>query len=263
LAHLKIGVSLPSMGLPLRRALDEVRRLGVSGVEVEAAGDLAPNNLSESGRRELRHLLKSHGLELSALNCPLRRGFDTPDNLQPRIEHVQKVMTQAYELGTSAVIVQAGRIPDKDDDPRTPFLVESLEALGRHGDRVGVVLALETGLEPGETLARFLGRFDTAGLGVHFDPANLLMSGFNIYETARALQGRIVSSHAKDARAANASRAAQEVPLGQGDIDWLYLLGVYEEIAYQGWLAIERDGGANRLADIAAGVRFLRRLIAA
>jgi sugar phosphate isomerase/epimerase len=261
LARLKIGVSLPSMGLPLRRALDEVRRLGVAGVEVEATGDLAPDHLSASGRRELRHLLNSHGLELAALRCPLRRGFDTPDNLQPRIEHAQRVMAQAYDLGTRIVVVQAGRIPDQDDDPRTPFLVESLQALGRHGDRTGAVLALETGLEPGELLARFLGRFDTGGLGVAFDPANLLMCGFNIYECARALHGRIVYSHAKDARSATANRAAQEVPLGHGDIDWMSLLGVYEEIGYRGWLTIEREGGTDRLADVAAGARFLGRLV--
>jgi L-ribulose-5-phosphate 3-epimerase len=261
LSRLKIGVSLSSIDLPLRRALDEARRLSVNGVEVAASGDLAPNNLSESGRREFRHLLKSHGLELAAVTCPLRRGFDTPDNLQPRIEHVQKVMAQAYELGCRVVVVQAGRLPDKDDDPRAPFLIESLEALGRHGDRIGAVLALETGLDAGAALAKFLGRFDSGGLGVNFDPANLLMGGFDVHESARALHGRIVYSHAKDARAAAASRAAQEVPLGQGDIDWLYLLGVYEEIGYQGWLTIERDGGTNRLDDIAAGVRFLRRLV--
>jgi len=258
---LQIGVSLSSLGLPLRRALDEVRRLGVAGVEVEASGDLAPNNLSETGRRAFRHLLKSHGLELTALNCPLRRGLDTPENLQPRIEHIQKVMTQSYELGSGIVIVQAGRIPDKDDDPRLPSLVESLNALGRHGDRIGARLALETGLEPGATLAGFLGRFDSGGLAVNFDPANLLMSGFDIYESARALHGRIVHSHAREARSAAAGRSAQEVPLGHGDIDWLSLIGVYEEIGYCGWLSVARDGGTNRLADVAAGVKFLRRLL--
>jgi sugar phosphate isomerase/epimerase len=258
---LRIGLSLSSLGLPLRRSLDEARRLGAAGVEVEATGDVSPNNLSATGRREFRHLLKSHGLELAALKCPLRRGFDAPDHLQARIEHVQKVMTHSYELGTPVVIVQAGRLPEKDDDPRAPFLVESLNALGRHGDRIGAVLALETGLESGLTMAKFLARFDSGGIGVNFDPANLLMNGFDVYESARALHGHIVHSHARDARSAPASRSVQDVPLGQGDIDWLYLLGVYEEIGYQGWLTIEREGGTNRLADVAAGVKFLRRLV--
>jgi L-ribulose-5-phosphate 3-epimerase len=54
---LKIGIRLESLGLPLRRALAEAARLGVPGVQVDAAGDLSPGELSQSGRREFRHLL--------------------------------------------------------------------------------------------------------------------------------------------------------------------------------------------------------------
>src|SRR5262249_41638737 len=129
------------------------------------------------------------------------------------------------------------------------------------GDRVGAVLALETGLESGAVLRAFLDRFDTGGLGVNLDPANLLLNGFEPCESALALFGRIVHAHARDARTAGASRAAQEVPLGHGDIDWLFFLGVLAEIDYHGWLTIERESGDSRRADVAAGVEFLRRLL--
>ena len=64
---LKIGIRLESFGLPLRRALQESMRLGVSGVQVDAIGDLSPRNLSATGRREFRNLLRTHNLELTAL----------------------------------------------------------------------------------------------------------------------------------------------------------------------------------------------------
>jgi L-ribulose-5-phosphate 3-epimerase len=67
--------------------------------------------------------------------------------------------------------------------------------------------------------------------------------------------------HATDARSAKASRVAQAVPLGHGDIDWMTLLSVLEEIEYRGWVVVEREVGENRLADVAEGVAFLRRLI--
>ena len=57
-----------------------------------------------------------------------------------------------------------------------------------------------------------------------------------------------------------ANRAAQEVPLGAGDIDWLRWVETLTEIDYRGWLVVERESGENRLADVAAGVRFLRRI---
>ncbi len=258
---MKLGVTLESLGLPFRRGLSEARRLGVAGVQVEAAGDLAPDRLTDTGKRELRHLLRSHGLELTALGCPLRHGLDEPANLQPRIDRVRQVMSLSFELGARVVIVQAGRVPDDPADPRTPVMTESLLALGRHGDRVGAALALETGLESGEALKAFLDRLDTGGLGVNYDPANLLMNGFDPVENLAPLKDRIVHTHAKDARRRGASRAAAEVPLGHGDIDWLQYLGTLSALEYRGWVVVERETGADRAADVATGVAFLRRLL--
>jgi sugar phosphate isomerase/epimerase len=259
--RLKIGVRLESLNLPLRCALAEAARLGVTGVQVDTAGELSPNKLSGTGRREFRHLLRAHNLELTALGCPLRRGLDVAEDQQPRIEHVRKVLALSFDLGPRVVVVQAGRVPEESDSPRARLLTEALHALGLYGDRVGAVLALEAGLESGAELAAFLGRFDTGGLGVNLNPANLLIHGFDPYESARALRDRIAHAHAKDARAASPSRAAQEVPLGHGDIDWMKYLAVLEEIEYRGWLTIERETGENRLSDVANGVAFLRRLV--
>jgi L-ribulose-5-phosphate 3-epimerase len=259
--RIKIGVALEAFELPLRAALQEAGRLGVTGVEVAAVGALAPDQLSQTGRREFRHLLRGNNLELTALGCPLRRGLDTPDNQEARLDYIKAVMSLAFDLGPRIVIVQAGHVPEKEDDPRLGLLREALAALGAHGDRVGATLALETGLEAGQTLASFLARFDSGSLAVNYDPANLLLNGFSPYESARALAGRIAHVHARDARKAATSRAAQEVALGHGDIDWMYLLGVLEETAYHGWLTIVRDTGTRRREDVAAGVGFLRRFV--
>jgi sugar phosphate isomerase/epimerase len=262
MSDVKIGIRLESMGLPLRRALQEAERLGVGGVQVDAVGDLAPAALSQTGRRELRHLLRTHNLALTALGCPLRHGLDVPDNLEGRIEHVRTVLSLSADLGPRIVIVQAGRVPGPDDTSgRGALLTEALLALAQHGDRTGTLLALETGLETGEVLGAYLDRFDTGGLGVNLDPANLLLRDFDPYESARALHGKIVHVHARDVRLGGASRLAQEVPLGDGDIDWLRLLGVLEEIAFRGWLTIERETGVPSPGEMAAAVGFLRRFV--
>src|SRR5712692_11444245 len=96
---MKIGVRLESIGLPLRRALAEAERMGVSGIQVDAAGDLSSGSLSHTGRREFLHLLRSHNLELTAFGCPLRHGLDHPDGLDARIEQVKKVMSLSFDLG--------------------------------------------------------------------------------------------------------------------------------------------------------------------
>jgi sugar phosphate isomerase/epimerase len=261
MSRLNLGIRLESLGLPLRRALQEARRLGVAGVQVDAVGDLSPNNLSQTGRREFKNLLRSHDLQLTALGCPLRRGLDTAQDQQPRIEHVRKAMSLSFDLGPRIVVVQAGRIPDDGTDPRAAVLTESLRALGQHGDRTGTRLALETGLESGPTLRKFLDGLDTGGVGVNLDPANLLIHGFDPCASARALHGKIVHAHAKDARTASPSQAAREVPVGHGDVEWLEFLGVLEEVEYRGWLVIEQETGDDRLADVAGSVAFLRRFL--
>lgn len=261
--RLKIGIRLESLGLPLRQGLRKAQQLGVRGVQVDAAGDLSPHNLSQTGRGAFRHLLRSHNLELTALGIPLRRSLDNPEGQQQRIDDIKSVLGLSVDLGPRIATVEFGRIPAQDNDAGAHHLIEPLQALGRHGDRIGAVLALQTGLQSGAMLRAFLDRFDTGGLGVNLDPANLLISGFDPYESARALRNRIVHSNAKDARVSGASHTAQEMPLGQGDIDWLLYLGVLEEIEYAGWVTVERATGDNRIADVAAGIEFMGRYVAA
>jgi sugar phosphate isomerase/epimerase len=258
---MKIGVHLPSLGLPLRRALTETARLGVAGVQIDAAGDLSPGALSQTGRRELRNLLRAHNLELTAIGCPLRRGLDTAEDQQPRLEHVRRVMALSFDLGPHITVVQAGAVPEDANSPQAGLLTEALRDLATHGDRTGVTLALEAGLESGAALAAFLGKFDTGSLAVNLDPANLLLHGFDPYDAVAVLRGRIAHTHARDCRRGSASRTMQEVPVGHGDIDWLRYLEALEDVEYRGWLTVERETGENRLADVAAGVAFLRRLV--
>jgi len=261
MSHLKIAIRLESLNLPLRRALAEAAGLGVAGVQFDAAGDLAPNQLSQTGRRELRHLLRSHNLELMALGCPLRHGLDVAEDQQQRLEYVRNVMALSFDLGPRIVLIQAGRVAAAKDAPPSPLLREALLTLGQHGDRTGTRLALTTGLEPGSVLAAFLDTFDTGSLAVNVNPALLLVHGFDVYESTRALFRRIVHVSARDARQTGAGRLGQEVPLGHGDIDWMRYLSVLEEVEYRGWISVERDSGDNRLADVSNGVDFLRRFV--
>ena len=102
---------------------------------------------------------------------------------------------------------------------------------------------------------------DTGGLAVNYDPANLLMNGFDPLAQLPALGGKIVHVHAKDARSGGASRSTREVPLGHGDVDWLQVLGTLSAMEFTGFVTVEREGGTDRAADVSAGVAFLKRLL--
>lgn len=229
----------------------------MAGIELPSVGELAPANLSQTGRRELRHLLRSQDLHLAALACPLRRGLDEADGQEARLDYVKQTMILSHDLGPRQVVVQAGRMPKTDDEPRAPILREALTLLGRHGDRVGVQLLLEVGTEPPDVLTTYLARFDTGSLGICFNPGNLLRQGQDPIAFLRTAATCLRYVHATDARQVNPG-SAQAVPLGHGDIDWLALLGGLEEIGYRDWLTISEVRG---LAESAAAAAFLQRIL--
>jgi L-ribulose-5-phosphate 3-epimerase len=258
---MRIGVVLESMGVPLRQGLPLAARMGVAGVQVDAAGDLSPDRLTETGRRELRNLLRTYNQELTALNCPFRRGLDAAENQQARIDHARNVLSLAFELGPRVAIVQCPKLPGENEVERANLMREALTALGRHGDRVGAALALEIGLDPPEAVRDYLDTFDVGSLKVNYDPANLLVNGFDPVKGVIPLHRYIAHTHARDARRLTVNRGAQEVPLGAGDIDWLSYVASLTAVEYRAWLTIKRETGVDRIKDVERGVAFLKRMI--
>ena len=55
---IKIAIQLASLRLPFRRALVVANRLGAAAVEIDARGELRPQELGETGLREVRRLLE-------------------------------------------------------------------------------------------------------------------------------------------------------------------------------------------------------------
>ena len=260
--RLKLGIVLEATGLPVRRALHAASELAVRGVRIDAAGDLAPGRLTGTGRREFRNLLRAHDLQPSALNCPLRLGLDAGEDAQERVDHVRSVMRLASDLGCRAVVVPLPKLPNDPESPRAVVLREALRALGSFGDRLGIRLALWAGRDPGDATRDYLAALDTGSVGVNFDPAAFLLAGSDPFAGLTALSGRVVHAHARDVRTA-AGSGGREVPVGTGDVDWAAYVASLAAIGYEGYLVVDREAGAERFADAAAGVRFLRRFVPA
>lgn len=275
MTRFKLGIVAESTGLPVRQALHEAARLGVQGVQFDAAGPLAPESLGDTARRELRTVLKSFSLDLVAVNCPLRTGLDTFDRQHQRIDVVQKAMAFAFDLGCRKLVVPMPAIPpepEKTAEPKSFFtfgtppdrsvtLRETLTALAAFGDRSGVTLCLEAGLDSADKTRDYLATFDTGSLAVCFDPANFIVNGHDPLKSLTALAKVTGHVHARDARRVSASSGPQEVTLGGGDVDWMSFCVSLDIQEYGGSVCVERTGGDDRLAELAAAVRLLRRFV--
>jgi sugar phosphate isomerase/epimerase len=230
-------------GRSIRDQVLEAARLGAKGVVIDAIGDVSPDRLSETGRREIRHLLRSVELSLIALSLPTRRPFDTLDQLDDRLRRAETAFSLAYELGTRLVLARVGAVPPESEAGRREILVGALRELARRADHRGVRLAIETGTEPGDVLASLLAGFDTNGLAASIDPATLLQHDIDPIVTTRALGPWVAHAYANDATTAPAGRqiALHRPGSPSRALDWEEYLGALEEINYRGYLTIWPD----------------------
>jgi sugar phosphate isomerase/epimerase len=225
---------------PARQQIHEAAQLGARGVLLEASGELAPHRLSDTGRREIRHLLKSVELALVALSLPTRRPFDTLDQLDDRIRRADAAFAMAYELGTKTVVVRAGGVPPEDEPDRRERFTTTLRDFGNRAEHRGVRLALETGPEPAEPLKALIETMALPVLAASIDPAAALLTGIDPIASVRTLSAWIVHAYASDA--VHSSRSPAPNPRGfgfpPGALDWEEYLGALEEIGYRGFLTI-------------------------
>lgn len=257
---LKIGIELAGLGLPARQAIRAAADLGADAVEIDARGELAPRNMSETGLRQLRKILTDLRLRVASVSFRTRRGYDTPANLDARVEATKAAMRLAGQIGASTVVNHLGRLPAEDADLADSPLIEVLTDLAHYGNHVGAYLAAETGAESGQQLANLMTRLPDGTIGVDLDPGNLAAGGYSPTEAIEALKTRILHVHATDGFCDLATRRGEHVALGSGSTDFPLLLGKLGEYGYQGYFTIRPYGSPDPRAAAAQAVEYLRKL---
>jgi L-ribulose-5-phosphate 3-epimerase len=282
---MKIGVMVESFRLGLDEGLAAAREIGADGVQIYAVkGQTRPDQLDSRARSALKRRIEGLGLGLPALCGDFGHGFQDASANPARIDDSKKVMDLAMDLGCTVVTTHVGVVPADKANPRYPVIASACEQLGRYGERIGATFAIETGPEPAGVLRAMLD--DVAvpkGIGVNFDPANLVMVlGEDAAESVKTLGPYIVHTHAKDGRHLRAVEDVEalyglkpsptgkplrwgdyleEVPLGDGEVDFDRYLPALRETGFDGYLTIEREVGQNPRKDIEQAMRFLRSKI--
>lgn len=259
---MKVGILTASLPMDTRRALRKAKELGAHGVQLWIVdNDLDPRNLTQSGREEFIAYMASLSLERAAL-CGDIGGFTDPATVDERIARTKQMFELCVDLRTPILTTHIGVVPDDPASREYSDLLGAVRDVAEYAANRGSCLAIETGPESAETLAEFLSRVDSGGAQVNYDPANLVMHGFNPLDGLYVLRDYIVHTQAKDgvARALIDDEKVREMPLGEGDVDFAqYLHILRDELGYSGYLTIERECGSNPVADLAAAVTYLKR----
>lgn len=277
---MKIGVITDCFKKTHAEGICKAAALGLQGVQIYATtGEFSPALTAEE-KANYKKLLQEKGLVVSALCGDMGGyGFEVEADNAERIEQTKKIVDLAVEFSTNVVTTHIGVIPADKSNPRYKVMLDALTECGLYAKEKGVTLAIETGPEKAKTLLAFL-QDTKGGVGVNLDPANFTMvTGQDAVEAVYLLKDYIVHTHAKDGNmldpdqdptdvyhafavggvdALNACSGFQEMPLGEGQVDWDKYLAALKEIGFDGFLTIERECGDDPTADIVMAVDFLR-----
>ena len=274
-----VGVIIDSFRTDIPTAVKKAAEVGAQGIQVYSTrGEMAPENLSQKKRREFVDLVESCGLKISAL-CGDLGGFTDRKINKERIKNSKQILLLAKELGTDVVTTHIGVVPEDPQEERYKVMQEACFELAEYADTLQAHFAIETGPETSLVLKQFLDSMHSRGVAVNLDPANLVMvTGDDPVKAVYNLKDYIVHTHAKDGKqlfykdpeivygvrksVIVTGPSFEEVPLGEGSVDWPNYLAALADIGYKGFLTIEREVGENPEADIRNAVMFLKGLMA-
>ncbi len=274
-----IGVMLDSFRKSPKEALLLAAASGADGIQLYAThGELAPESMDAAARRDFRSRTADAGLKISAVCGDLGCGFANAALNPELIRRSKLIMELAKELGTDIVTTHIGVVPADKKAERYAIMQDACGELARYANDLGSHFAVETGPERSEVLKEFLDSLGSKGVAVNFDPANLVMVAGERPETAvKNLGEYIVHTHAKDGRQifyrdpevifglkpddGIKQPSFEELPLGEGDVNFPQYLTALEATGYRGYLTVEREVGNDPCGDINKAVKYLRSVI--
>jgi sugar phosphate isomerase/epimerase len=248
-----LGVVVDDFRKPVKIGLQQAADLGFHAVEIGAAqGEVAPEALSDSGRRHLARYVGNLGLRLDALTAHLISGnFGENVIREEHLERTGRILELAKDVHAPIVTARIGRLDEDAGSDRYQQILDAVRHLADHADKVGTVFAIETAEADPKDLIAFLKRVDCPMVRAAFDPAELIMDGNNPVATVPVLANHIAIARARDAVTGGARRPGHETSLGSGQLDLIGYLNALEEAGYTGAAVVHRTDARNPAEEIA------------
>jgi sugar phosphate isomerase/epimerase len=287
--RLKIGIVAAALSNDPREAAARARPLGFAGVEFDAySPQVSLPDLSQSGRREFRHVLSSQDQQLVGLRLDLgNKGLGPGADIDRAIARIERALEAATGLAAPLVCVDLGPLPEparaappkprvdpaaagsiiiptaaeiqaaRQPEPEVkgdPTFESSVDAalaeLGRRADRYSAMVAFRSELSSFAALERALGAADCPWFGVDLDPVGVLRDRWDADEVFSRVGPLIRHVRGRDAVAGHAQRT-KPAAVGRGDTQWGQVVALLDEAGYHGWIVVD----PLELPDRAAGAR--------
>ena len=255
----QIAVATRCFVQPLLQSIKSAADLGVAGVQFDVRNEVRSGELTETGRRDLLHQIREHGLKISGAVFPLNHPLYEADKIDVRVAAIRDAMKFAYSIKATTLCIRVGRIPGDEQSKERKLLVEVLGDLARYANHVGTVLAVTPTNDSADDLKALLDEIKTGPIGVDFDPAHFVMTGRPVTDSLRTLHNFVMHVQLRDG--IHGIDGGQEETVGHGNVDWAEVLALLGEMDYRGWLTSIRNQGDDRVNDTVRGVKFIRKML--
>jgi L-ribulose-5-phosphate 3-epimerase len=257
-----VGVCSWSLG----NDFDKIAAAGTDCVHLAVAPALADNGsqyLAKVAKSKLKitaAMINFPQEDYSTLESIKATGGIVPDDCWwDNRELALRAIELTAELKVPLLTMHFGFI-DMHNPAGAKALIERTRMLADKADEHKITLLMETGQESAGELRDFLEKLHHPALGVNFDPANMILYGKgNPVEAVGVLGPWIKHVHIKDAlQTKTPGTWGSEVVWGTGEVNADKFLRALKSAGFVGALAVEREGGDNRLNDIKLAVDRLR-----
>ena len=185
-----------------------------------------------------------------------------------RMKEIMHGSDFAKKLGVTDFVTHVGYMPENPYDTNYQGTLNACKEVAERCKKNGQVFLFETGQETPVTLKRALQDIEKdvgeGCVGVNLDPANLLMYGkANPVDALEVFGEYVCGVHGKDGKyPTDGHLLGEEVPIGQGKVNYPVFVERLKEVGYDGDITIEREiSGEEQKKDILAGKEYLEQLI--
>ena len=279
--RIKLGISSYSYWhfrterVPIETVIEKSADLGVAGVDIlHRQMDLPEKEpLDASGRAHLRKLKRHafrNGIDLICLSTHQSFVSPKPEEITRNVEHTNKCIEIAYELGAPSIRINTGRwgtakdfdalmanrgiepvLPGYTEEDGFKWCIDGIQRCLAKAEECGVILALENhwGLaRTPEGLLRIINALPSPWLGVLMDTGNFLEEP---YEKLRQIAKPTIFVQAKT------------YP-GGGEwytlnLDYRRVANILAEVNYTGYVSLEMEGREAPDIAVPKSIAMLRK----
>ena len=259
-----IGVSIDDFRMPAQEAIRQAARLGYQTIEIATVGsEFEPRRFGETARRHLCRFVGDLNLAITALQVDIGgQRFADPSRLDEGVDRTIAAVRMAAQMRVPIVAVELGPVV-----PDSTQLVDAMRQLAQAGDSTGTFLALQTGYTDPEQLARLLAVLAAPAVKVCYDPAGLLLGGFEALSGIGPLANQIILAYVRDAIAGRGGQSGggraslgRETTLGEGELDLAEYVAALQEAGYFGPQIVRRLHAVNPVAELSKARQQLESL---